>query len=171
MLSISYIIGQMNSPVNQLIVFFRSLQDAQLSMLRLTEVQNHKEEEEKGQKRIKFRSDQKGKSGINIRNLNFQFEGPHSPFVLKNINLNIPSSKTTAIVGASGGGKTTLMKLLLLFYEPTHGTIKINQQDLSQISPLSWRKNCGVVMQDGYIFADTIERNIATQDLNIDKKN
>ncbi|WP_428228616.1 peptidase domain-containing ABC transporter [Flavobacterium sp.] len=170
MLSISYIIGQMNSPVNQLIVFFRSLQDAQLSMLRLTEVQNHKEEEEKGQKKIKFKSGQIGKGGINISNLNFQFEGPHSPFVLKNINLNIPAGKTTAIVGASGGGKTTLMKLLLLFYEPTNGAIKINQYDLSKISPLSWRKNCGVVMQDGYIFADTIERNIATQDINIDKE-
>ncbi|MBS7234124.1 peptidase domain-containing ABC transporter [Flavobacterium psychroterrae] len=170
MLGISYIIGQMNSPVNQLIVFFRSLQDAQLSMLRLTEVQNHKEEEEKGQRRIKFKSGQKGKGGINIRNLNFQFEGPHSPLVLKNINFNIPAGKTTAIVGASGGGKTTLMKLLLLFYKPTNGTIKIDQHDLSQISPLSWRKNCGVVMQDGYIFADTIERNIATQDINIDKE-
>lgn len=172
MLSISYIIGQMNSPINQLIVFFRSLQDAQLSMLRLTEVQNHKEEEEKGQKKIKFKSSQKDKwkGGINITNLNFQFEGPHSPFVLKNINLNIPVGKTTAIVGASGGGKTTLMKLLLLFYEPTSGTIKINQDDLLQISPLSWRKNCGVVMQDGYIFADTIERNIATEDINIDKE-
>lgn len=172
MLSISYIIGQMNSPVNQLIVFFRSLQDAQLSMLRLTEVQNHKEEEKKGQKILKFNKGQKhtAKCGINISNLNFQFEGPHSPFVLKNITLNIPAGKTTAIVGASGGGKTTLMKLLLLFYEPTSGSIEINKHNLSQISPLSWRKNCGVVMQDGYIFADTIERNIATQDINIDKE-
>lgn len=171
MLGISYIIGQMNSPVNQLIVFFRSLQDAQLSMDRLSEVQNQKEEEVKGQKILKLKNSPKSRlrEGITIRNLSFQFEGPHSPYILKNVNLTIPAGKTTAIVGASGGGKTTLMKLLLGFYQPTSGEIKINQHDLSKISPVSWRKNCGVVLQDGYIFADTIERNIATQDIDIGK--
>lgn len=169
MLSISYIIGQMNSPVNQLIVFFRSLQDAQLSMKRLTEVQNHREEEQEGQLKS-IENPSKENRGIFIKNVNFQFEGPQSPFVLKDINLHIPEGKTTAIVGSSGSGKTTLMKLLLNFYEPVAGEILINQNPINSISPLAWRENCGVVMQDGYIFAETIERNIATKELDIDKK-
>ncbi len=167
LLSISYIIGQMNSPINQLIVFFRSLQDAQLSMKRLTEVQNHKEEEQ--EHHVRSINSKESKRGITINNLSFQFEGPQSPFVLKDINFFIPQGKTTAIVGASGSGKTTLMKLLLQFYPPTHGRIEVNNIPLSEISPSFWREQCGVVMQDGYIFAETIERNIATKDEKIDK--
>ena len=167
LLSISYIIGQMNSPINQLIVFFRSLQDAQLSMKRLTEVQNHREEEEEHHIRNIEYSD---KTGINIKDLSFQFEGPHSPRVLDNINIFIPEGKTTAIVGASGSGKTTLMKLLLQFYPPTSGNIEVNKIPLSEISPSFWREKCGVVMQDGYIFAETIERNIATKEEKIDQE-
>jgi len=173
MLGISYIIGQMNSPVNQLIAFFRSFQDAQLSMKRLTEVQKHKEEEQEDQiklSEIDLIYKNGIQKGIKIKNLSFRFEGPRSPSVLKNVNIFIPEGKTTAIVGGSGSGKTTLMKLLLRFYEPVIGEIFINHHKLKDISPANWRKHCGVVMQDGYIFSDTIYRNIATNDEEINEK-
>ncbi len=183
LLSISYIIGQMNSPVNQLVNFFRSLQDARLSLERLNEVQNHSEEEapilnSKGElvelKKVTISKDLFKKNGIEkgirLNNLNFQYEGPKSPYVLKDINLLIPEGKITAIVGSSGSGKTTLMKLLLRFYKPTFGTINYNYDNILNLSPKSLRDNCGVVMQDGYIFSDTIERNIATSDKEIDKE-
>jgi len=166
LLAISYIIGQMNSPINQLVGFFRSLQDAKLSMERLNEVQNHKAEEYQNQKKLLLNSSVE----IKIKNLSFQYEGPKSPFVLKNVDFTIPKEKITAIVGASGSGKTTLMKLLLRFYQPTKGNILYNDDDILSLSPKNIRENCGVVMQDGYIFSDTIERNIATADKIIDRE-
>ena len=171
LLSVSYIIGQMNSPVSQLISFFRSLQDAKLSLARLNEVQNHPEEEQENQLPLlspKYMQKNGIEKGIYFKNTSFQYEGPQSPFVLKDINLFIPEGKVTAIVGASGSGKTTLMKMLLKFYEPVSGEIFFNHLNINDISPLDLRKNCGVVMQDGFIFSDTIERNIATNDENID---
>lgn len=165
LLSVSYIIGQMNSPVNQLISFFKSLQDAKLSLSRLNEVQNHPEEEQEDLLPLmneKYTTQNGIEKGIYFKNVSFQYEGPQSPFVLKDIDLFIPQGKVTAIVGASGSGKTTIMKLLLKFYEPTSGDIYFNHSNLKEISPKNLRKNCGVVMQDGYIFSDTIERNIAT---------
>lgn len=171
LLSVSYIIGQMNSPVSQLISFFRSLQDAKLSLSRLNEVQNHPEEEQENLLPLlsKKYTEQNGiEKGIYFKNVSFQYEGPQSPYVLKDINLFIPEGKVTAIVGASGSGKTTLMKMLLKFYEPVSGEINFNHLNINEISPLDLRKNCGVVMQDGFIFSDTIERNIATNDENID---
>ena len=173
LLSISYIIGQMNSPVNQLVGFFRSLQDAKLSLERLNEVQNHEPEENKELKQITTQSNYKKygiEKGIYLKNLSFQYEGPKSPYVLKDINLHIPEGKITAIVGASGSGKTTLMKLLLRFYDPIKGEIFYNHDNILNLSPKSIRENIGVVMQDGYIFSDTIERNIATADKEINKK-
>ena len=173
LLSISYIIGQMNSPVNQLVGFFRSLQDAKLSLERLNEVQNHDPEENKELKQITTQSNyQKNgiEKGIYLKNLSFQYEGPKSPYVLKDINLHIPEGKITAIVGASGSGKTTLMKLLLRFYDPIKGEIFYNYDNILNLSPKSIRENTGVVMQDGYIFSDTIERNIATADKEINKQ-
>ena len=167
LLSVSYIIGQMNSPVSQLISFFRSLQDAKLSLSRLNEVQNHPEEEQENQLPLlsKKYTEQNGiEKGIFFKNVSFQYEGPQSPYVLKDINLFIPEGKVTAIVGASGSSKTTLMKMLLKFYEPVSGEINFNHLNINDISPLDLRKNCGVVMQDGFIFSDTIERNIATND-------
>ncbi|MDR3137959.1 MAG: peptidase domain-containing ABC transporter, partial [Tannerellaceae bacterium] len=162
MMGISYIIGQMNSPITQLVNFFRGLQEAKLSLERLNEVQNHEEEEKLEQiKKI-------GKGGIRIDNLSFQYEGPHSPFVLRNINLSIPEGKVTAIVGASGSGKTTLMKLLLKFYPPVQGEILYDNINVNDLSAESLRKNVGIVMQDGFIFSDTIARNIATGAENID---
>lgn len=171
LLSVSYIIGQMNTPVGQLITFFRSMQEAKLSLSRLYEVQTHPEEEQKhllplmNEKYIRQNGIEKG---IYFRNVVFQYEGPQSPYVLKDINLFIPEGKITAIVGASGSGKTTLIKLLLKFYAPTQGEIYFNHSNLKEISPKDLRINCGVVMQDGHIFSDTIERNIATGDENID---
>lgn len=168
MLAVSYIIGQMNSPVNQLISFFRSFQDARLSIERLNEVQSQREEEDGDL--VKFQPDRSCiRPGILFRNINFRYGAPSSPLVLQNINLFIPEGKTTAIVGASGSGKTTLMKLLLRFYEPGSGEITVNHVNLNAISPDSWRENCGIVMQDGYIFSDTIERNIACGDESIDQ--
>lgn len=172
LLSVSYIIGQMNAPVGQLVNFFRSFQDAKLSLERLNEVQNHPVEEKKEQKPIKIEEDylKNGiEKGIRLENVNFQYGGPKSPYVLKDIDLLIPEGKITAIVGASGSGKTTLMKLLLRFYEPTQGAIYYNYDNILDLSPRSIRENCGVVMQDGFIFSDTIERNIATSDIEVDK--
>lgn len=170
LLSVSYIIGQMNSPVNQLVGFFRSLQDARLSLERLNEVQNHQiEEQPKKQKSIVLNHNLTT-VGIQFNNLSFQYEGPKSPYVLKNISMSIPDGKVTAIVGASGSGKTTLMKLLLKFYEPSQGELLFNSENINNISPKSLRENCGVVMQDGFIFSDTIERNIATGDEIINKE-
>jgi len=171
LLSVSYIIGQMNSPVNQLINFFRSLQDARLSLARLNEVQNHSEEEHEQHVLLlspKYTEQNGIEKGIYFKNVSFQYEGPQSPFVLQNINLSIPEGKITAIVGASGSGKTTLMKMLLKFYEPVEGDIYFNHLNIKDISPKNLRKNCGVVMQDGFVFSDTIERNIVTGDENID---
>ena len=172
LLSVSYIIGQMNSPVSQLVNFFRSLQDAKLSLERLNEVQNIKAEEQEDYKMLDMsipRTSNGIERGIRLQNLNFQYEGPNSPYVLKDINLVIPEGKVTAIVGASGSGKTTLMKLLLRFYEPSEGEIFYNYDQIQALSPRSIRENCGVVMQDGFIFSDTIERNIATKDVDIDR--
>ncbi|MCB0745487.1 MAG: ATP-binding cassette domain-containing protein, partial [Ignavibacteriae bacterium] len=175
LLSISYIIGQINSPINQLISFFRSLQDAKLSIERLNEVQNHPIEEidtvtKKNLKPLSINKLNTTQVGINIQNLSFQYEGPKSPFVLKHINFLIPQGKITAIVGASGSGKTTLIKLLLRFYNPTAGNIYFNSENIIELSPKSIRKNCGIVMQDGYIFSETIERNIVIGDENINQE-
>lgn len=169
LLSISYIIGQMNSPINQLLNFLRSLQDAKLSLKRLNEIQNRQPEEYGNLKSININDlNNNILRGINLNIVSFQYEGPNSPFVLKDIKLSIPEGKVTAVVGASGSGKTTLMKLLLRFYDPSNGLITYNGDDILTLSPKSIRENCGVVMQDGYIFSDTIERNIATSDENID---
>ena len=173
LLSVSYIIGQMNSPVDQLIGFFRSLQDAKLSLERLNEVQNHPEEEQNNL--LLLPSESKTPSngtprGVKLSNVYFQYEGPKSPYVLKNVNLFIPQGKVTAIVGASGSGKTTLMKLLLKFYDPIKGSISYNGTVLERISPRSLRENCGIVMQDGFIFSDTIKRNVATGDQKIEEE-
>lgn len=174
MLSISYIIGQMNSPINQLTTFFRSLQDARISLDRLGEVHQQKEEDGSDQtefsKKNIYKKNNGQEAGIYINDLDFQYEGPKSPFVLKDINLFVPEGKITAIVGASGSGKTTLLKILLKFYPPVKGNIYINEHPLENISSKSFRKYCGTVMQDGYIFSDTIERNIATNDENINEE-
>ena len=167
MLAVQYIIGQMNSPLDQMIEFMQVSQDAKISLERLSEIHNHPDEEQ----------DQGGKldvlpasPDIHISDLIFQYEGPHSPKVLNNINLVIPQGKVTAIVGTSGSGKTTLVKLLLGFYPPVSGTIKVGDSDLSAYRQHWWRDKCGAVMQDGFIFSDTIANNIGIGLDEIDKE-
>lgn len=166
LLAISYIIGMMNNPLSQFIEFIKSWQYAKLSFARLNEVQLMEEEDENSKILV---SDFNLGSCIKIEKLDFHYYGFRSPKVLDNININIPFGKTTAIVGESGSGKTTLMKLLLKFYEPSKGNIYFSDFSIRDVSAKDLRKNCGVVMQDGYIFADTLERNIASDSGNIDE--
>lgn len=161
MLAIQYIIGQLNTPLRQLINFMHTAQDAKISLERLAEIHEKKDESEAGKSYVRNLPENKG---IAISDLVFQYEGPRSPKVLNNINLEIPEKKTTAIVGTSGSGKTSLIKLLLGFYPPVAGDIKIGGTRLSNYSPQMWRDNCGVVMQDGFIFSDSIAKNIVVND-------
>jgi ATP-binding cassette, subfamily B, bacterial len=161
MLAVSYIIGQLNSPIDQLLSFITTTQDARISLERLGEIHSQKDEDPEEEERITVLPDNKQ---ITVEKLSFQYEGPHSPFVLKDVDLEIPGGKVTAIVGASGSGKTTLMKLLLSFYPPVSGEIKIGNYRLEKIRSQFWRQNCGVVMQDGFLFNDTIANNIALGD-------
>lgn len=167
MLAVQYILGQLNNPVSQLIGFVQSLQDAKISLERLGEIHEKDDEEQPDEPKITMLPE---KRDIIIENLVFQYEGPHSPKVLEDINLNVFEKKVTAIVGASGSGKTTLIKLMLGFYEPIEGNIKIGESQLNNISSRLWREKCGVVMQDGYIFSDTIANNIAVSDEHVDKE-
>ena len=167
MMSVQYIIGQLNSPIEQLISFVQSAQNAKISLERLGEIHN-KEDEEKGDE-TKITMFPEDKS-ISINELSFQYEGPHSEMVLNNINLKIPEGKITAIVGTSGSGKTTLVKLMLGFYPPTKGDLNIGEVGLPNYSQRMWRAKCGAVMQDGFIFSDTIAKNIAISDEVIDKQ-
>ncbi len=159
MLAIQYIIGQLNSPLQQLIGFIRTAQDAKISLERLSEIHGAENEEKLEVQKMNTIPD----GDIQIQNLSFQYT-PISDHVLQDINLTIPRGKSTAIVGASGSGKTTLIKLLLGFYQPTKGAIKVGGQSLETIYTKVWRDQCGVVMQDGYVFSDTIANNIAESD-------
>ncbi|WP_378187255.1 peptidase domain-containing ABC transporter [Aquimarina sp. W85] len=166
MLAITSIVGQLNAPITQFINFLRELQDAQISLERLGEIHNKEDEEVSKNEKIK---DIPNDVGFTIKNLDFRYVGSDQP-VLENLSLTIPANKITAIVGVSGSGKTTLMKLLLKFYEPNNGKIFLGSFDLQNISQKSWRDQFGVVMQEGYIFNDTIANNIAVGDDYIDKK-
>jgi ATP-binding cassette subfamily B protein len=167
MLAVQYIIGQMNSPLDQMIEFMQVSQDARISLERLSEIHNHPDEEQNQSGKLEVLP---SSADIRISDLTFQYEGPHSPKVLHNINLTIPKGKVTAIVGTSGSGKTTLIKLLLGFYPPVSGTIKVGDSDLSAYRQHWWRDKCGAVMQDGFIFSDSIANNIAIGVDEIDKE-
>jgi ATP-binding cassette subfamily B protein len=158
MLAIQYIIGQLNSPIEQFTQFMLAYQEAKLSLGRLTEIDHLQPEEPPGKELITQIA--KGKD-IVIEGLSFAYPAPRPRFVLNDINMVIPYGKTTAIVGTSGSGKTTLLKLLLKFYEPGEGIIKYGNANLGSISNQQWRSHCGVVMQDGYIFSDSVAKNIA----------
>jgi ATP-binding cassette subfamily B protein len=161
MLSVSYITGQLNGPLLQMIEFMQALQDARLSMNRINEI-HHKREEESGWTE---QADIVPQGDIVVSRLSFRYlSGTLVPDVLDNISLVIPRGKVTAIVGSSGSGKTTLLKLLLKFYDPSAGSINVGAASLSAISARAWRDRCGVVMQDGFIFNDTIANNIAVGD-------
>ena len=161
MMAMQYIIGQLNSPIEQLIQFIQHWQDAQMSIERLNEIHEMDNEEPEEKTFIKYLPQKKD---INIRNLSFTYTGAGNEPVLKNINLTIPHGKVTAIVGTSGSGKTTLLKLLLKFYNLNKGEIRLGDTALNNISPRVWRSVCGTVLQDGFIFSDTIANNIAVSD-------
>ena len=167
MLAVQYIIGQLNSPVEQMIGFFQNTQYAKISLERLSEIHNMQDEETADKIQIDHWP---VNTNINIRNLSFQYGGPHSEVVLDNVTITIPQNKITAIVGASGSGKTTLLKLLLGFYTPVSGEIKLGENKLQNFNYSWWRSRCGVVMQDGFIFSDTLAGNIAITDEIIDKE-
>jgi ATP-binding cassette subfamily B protein len=158
MLSISYIIGQLNAPVIEMVHFIQTWQDAKLSLERLGEIHNKDDEEPIDTDKITILD---CNLSFNLQDLSFKYEGAGNDFVLQDLSVIIPSNKITAIVGSSGSGKTTLMKLLMKFYAPSKGIIKLNEINLNTISPSAWRDKCGVVMQEGYIFSDTIANNIA----------
>ena len=166
MLAIQYIIGQLNAPVEQFVQFLYSWQDVKISLERMSEIHDREEEETPERMIIGFNGSDRD---IEIRNVTFQYEGIHSPKVLERINLKIPRGKITAIVGTSGSGKTTLIKLLLGYYNPVEGDIRVGGDDLRSFSLLWWRDQCGAVMQDGCLFSESIARNIAVDDGEIDK--
>jgi ATP-binding cassette, subfamily B, bacterial len=160
MLATQYIIGQLSVPINNFVNFAQGAQEARISIERLGEVFAAKEEAQPGQ----LHDVDDEESPITLNNVSFRYGGPSAPLVLHNINLEIPRGEVLAIVGTSGSGKTTLMKLLLKFYDPTTGSITIGDNNFNMLNGASWRAQCGVVMQDGFIFADTILRNITESD-------
>lgn len=158
MMAIQYIVGMVSSPIEQLLAFIQSYQDAKVSLERINEI--YQEDDEEGTDREWINQLPSNKT-ITFRNITFSYPGAGNEPVLENVDLLFPEGKTTAIVGMSGCGKTTVLKLIMRFYELQHGEIKVGNIKLDQISFKEWRHECGVVMQDGFIFADTIENNIA----------
>lgn len=166
-LSIQYIIGQLNAPVDQLISFIHQYQDAKLSLDRLQEIYQKENEEPEGKELIQ---DIPERAMLRMEHLTFSYDPLNSVPTLQDIELTIPAGKQTAIVGMSGSGKTTIVKLLLGFYPPAKGKIVLGNTELENYNIRQWRKSCGVVMQDGFIFSDTIARNIAPGEEWIDRK-
>ena len=166
MLAVQFIIGQLNVPVNQIIGFFRLSQDAKMSLDRLAEVHHMDDEETESENKVNRLPDKKD---ISIKNLSYQYEGPRSPYAIRDVEMSIEENKTTAIVGVSGSGKTTLLKMLLGFYQPVNGDILIGDTKLSNLNLKVWREKVGAVMQDGFLFPDTIARNIAPGSEEIDE--
>jgi len=167
MMAVQYIIGQLNAPIQQLISLLHSAQDAKISLERLSEIHQKKDEESPDDHKI---AELPKDRTLTLAGLSFQYEGPHSEFVLKKLDLEIPAEKITALVGVSGSGKTTLVKLLLGFYPPSEGEIRVGEINLKNFSQRHWRQQCGVVMQDGYIFSDTIAHNVAVSDEVVDRE-
>jgi len=167
MLATQYIIGQLTTPIEQTIDLIHDLQDTKISLERINEIHQKEDEDPEKEEILPVYFDNKT---IRVNNLSFQYEGPHSPKVLDNINLTIPENKITAIVGTSGSGKTTLIKLLLQYYRVTEGDIIVDNNNLNKLNTKWWRKQCGAVMQDSFIFSESIASNIATTSERIDKE-
>lgn len=165
MMAMQYILGQLNAPIGQFIGFIQAAQDAKISVERLNEIYNTPDEEPDEEEKIK---EIPVGADLQLKNVTYQYEGPRSPKVLDDVSLTIPANKITAIVGTSGSGKTTLLKLLLGFYPPVDGKIELDNRPLQHFSPGKWRRTCGVVMQEGYIFSDTLANNIGIVDENPD---
>ena len=167
MLAVQYIIGQLNSPVEQLMNFFYSLQDVKISLERINEI--HQMDDENGKEGLKTSIENKNE-GIDIKNVMFKYD-PHAlRKTIDDVNIHIPQGKVTAIVGASGSGKTTLIRLMLGYYSVLEGQINIGNTNINKLNKKWWRRQCGVVMQDGVIFSESIARNIAVDDGDIDKE-
>ncbi len=164
MLAIQYMVGQINVPLSGMVQFFRQVQDARLSLERYTDI-DFKTDEEILLNRRDFSPAPRKPQDIKVEKLSFRYGGPRSPMVLKNLNFTIPAGKVTAIVGMSGGGKSTLLKLLLKLYLPTEGEIRVGNVNLNGIETRSWRQLVGTVMQNGYIFSDTVARNITESNI------
>jgi ATP-binding cassette subfamily B protein len=167
MLAIQYIMGQLNGVLLQLTDFIHSAQDAKISLERLGEIHNKEDEKEIATNQV---NEIPMHGDLKLENVTFNYGNPSSPAVLKNISLTIPRGKVTAIVGTSGSGKTTILKLLLKFYTAQQGSIKVGEMPISNINNRAWRSACGAVMQDGYIFSDTIANNIGISDEQVDKE-
>lgn len=164
MLAVQYIIGQLNSPVEQFMSFIYSLQDVKISLERINEIHKGKNEETEKNQAMEFESVKK----ICIEGIDFKYD-PHAlKKTLEGVSFDIPEGKVTAIVGASGSGKTTLIKLMLGYYPVMSGKINIAGRNINEYNLKWWRRHCGVVMQDGVIFSESIARNIAVDDGDID---
>jgi ATP-binding cassette subfamily B protein len=166
--AVQFIVGQLIAPVESLIGFFQSMQDAKMSLERLQEI--HEMEDEEPETAAAKQQIAALPGDIAIKHLSFRYPGTGSAFVLQQLNLIIPKGKVTAIVGLSGSGKTTLLKLLLKLHAPSKGSILAGDCNIEEISNRSWRNICGTVLQDGFIFSDTIARNIALGPGSIDKE-
>lgn len=165
MLAIQYIVGQLNSPIEQLMSFIYSLQDVKISLERINEIHVMDNEDNASRSITEYMN---YANGIELSSISFRYD-PHGPhYVLNNVSMTIPKGKVTAIVGASGSGKTTLIKLMLGYYPVERGCIKIGDTNISVMNLKWWRRQCGVVMQEGVIFSESIARNIAVDDGDID---
>lgn len=167
MLAVQYIIGQLNSPVEQLMSFFYSIQDVKISLERINEIHGTKNEEDKEKTVTSF---QGNKQDIVFSDVSFKYDPHNSKNTIENIDMTIPTEKVTAIVGASGSGKTTLVKLILGYYPVSSGILSIGKTNINELNLKWWRRQCGVVMQDGVIFSESIARNIAVDDGEIDRE-
>lgn len=164
MLAVQYIIGQLNSPVEQFMSFIYSLQDVKISLERINEI-HEGNNEETAENQISEFNDEKF---ITLTNVNFKYDQHALKNTLTDVSFDIPEGKVTAIVGASGSGKTTLIKLILGYYPVMSGSISIAGSNINEYNLKWWRRHCGVVMQDGVIFSESIARNIAVDDGDID---
>ena len=167
MLAVQYIIGQLNSPVEQLMSFFYSVQDVKISLERINEI--HRMDDENGKQGLEMAVKEKNQ-GIDLEAVNFKYDSHALKTIIDDVSLTIPKGKVTAIVGASGSGKTTLIKLMLGYYPVLGGQITIGGTGVNTLNKKWWRRQCGVVMQDGVIFSESIARNIAVDDGEIDKE-
>ncbi len=166
LLAVQYIIGQLNSVLMQWVEFLQDVQDARLSLERMQEI-HRLENEEIPEEKITIIPEN---GDLSLEDVSFRYGGPEEPYALQNVTLRVPEGKHTAIVGSSGSGKTTLIKLLLNFYDPTEGQVKLGDIPLNNFKSRMWRDRCGVVMQDSFIFSDSIAKNIAISDNIINKK-
>ena len=161
MVALQYIIGQLNAPLSQFIQFVQATQDAKISLERLSEIEEKDDEEPASEERIR---EIPSHADIAFKGVTFQYDGPHSDKVLDGIDLTVPADKVTAIVGASGSGKTTMLKMMLGFYKPVQGEVTLAGRRIDRYSASCWRHACGTVMQEGYVFSDTIANNIGVSD-------